>query len=292
MEVGFENPLQFKESPESREQQEQKIRILVMLGARLLSNGNEDRYPPRFPLVNESQKEGMPKEVAGGDSRMRAIEQVYKEYIEENSDAAENFRVFTTGGIEKVQTDSGTRELSRAEEAEKKLSQKYGLPEDILEALPSGGSTLGNAAALAKWVNQHYESIGDVHDIEIVTNEFHMTRAWIMFTMAFYKNEYGRDLELHPHDVEEVEAILENTLSDEENGDRSALEQIQKIYEKYISGLSLRVKPLVVEDVLVRKGDSGKKYAEMIRNNTFVLATRKNERTGIQDLLHGRYQVK
>ncbi len=289
METSFENPLPAKER---KEQQKQKTRILVMLGARLLPNMNEDKYPPRFPLVNESQKEGMPKEVAGGDSRMRAIEQVYKEYIEDNPEVGENFKVFTTGGVEKMQTESGTKEFSRAQEAERKLSQKYGLPEDILQALPSGGSTLGNAAALAKWVNQHYESVGDVHEIEIVTNEFHMTRAWIMFTMAFYKNEYGRDLELHPDDAKEIEAILESTLSDEENGDRNALKQVQGIYEKYLESLPLRVKPLVVEDILVRKGDSGKKYAEMIRNNTFVLATRKNERDGIRDFIHGRYQVK
>lgn len=289
MELSFENPLRSKEK---KEQQKQNARILVMLGARLSLNGDEERHPPRFPLVSESQKEEVFKEVSGGDSRMRAIEQIYKEYSKENPGAAENFKVFTTGGIEKVQTESGTKEFSRAEEAERKLSLKYGLPEDVLQALPSGGSTLGNAAALAKWVNQHYESIGDVHDIEIVTNEFHMTRAWIMFTLAFYKNEYGRDLALHPNDVREIEVILESTLPDEENGDRDALNRIQEVYAKYIENLSLRVQPLVVEDVLTRRGESGEKYAEMIRNNEFVLATRKNERNGIRDLIHGRYQVR
>ncbi len=263
-----------------------------MLGARFFQEGKGDGRSPRFPLILDSQKEGMAKEVVGGDSRMRALQQLYEEYLKENRSSEQNFKIFTTGGIEKIQTDFEVLELSRAEEAKKKLSEKYGLPEEIVQALPSSGSTLGNAAALAKWINQHLETIGDVHDIEIITNEFHITRAWVMFATAFYKNEYGRNLELDPEDVRSIEAILDSTLADTKNGDKNALHQIQEIYEKYLKNLSIKVNPLIVEDILARRGESGEKYAERIRGNKFVLATREMERNGIKDLIHGRYQVK
>ncbi|OGI21480.1 MAG: hypothetical protein A2808_00360 [Candidatus Moranbacteria bacterium RIFCSPHIGHO2_01_FULL_55_24] len=288
----FENPgAGFSEN--QSEKQEQKTRIVVMLGARLFQEGMGNGLPPRFPLINESKKEGMPKEVAGGDVRMRAIEQLYKEYQDEHQEG-ENFRVFTTGGVEEIPlADTGeVLKLSRAGEAERKLEEKYGLPQEIVESLPSGGSTLGNAKALAEWVEQHQEEIGAVEELEVITNEFHITRAWLMFSLALYKNEKGQDIEFSPEEIHAIEQVLDETLPDVDEGDHKELEQVQEILAKHLEGLSLRIKPQIAEDILKRRGPSGEKYGELIRDNEFVQEARGSERQGIRDLIHGRYQVR
>jgi len=283
----------------SLEKLTQRNRIIVMLGARLFQKGMGNGFPPRFPLVNESAKEGMPKEVSGGDSRMRAIQQLYKEFLEgkKNGNGAENFHVFTTGGEEKIKLEESDEVLflSRANEAKKKLITKYGLPKEVMtESVSSSGSTIGNAAAISNWIKNHHDvnMVNDVKEIEIVTNEFHMTRAWIMFSMAFYKNEFGKDLEIPQEDLSMIENILDETLDNEDNGDKTELFEIQKIFEKYLKNITVHVKPVIVEDVLARKGSEGREYAKKIKENEFVKQTRLNERNGIKDLIHGRYKVK
>ena len=294
MRMSFEVPAEAG-GENAKEKEGQKTRIIVMLGARLAAGSMDGGHSPIFPLVNESTKEGMPKEVAGGDSRMRAIQELYEEYVNENGEAAaKNFRVFTTGGTEEL-TDPETGEvtkLSRAGEADRKLSEKYGLPDEIVETLPSGGSTLGNAKVLAEWVKEHQEEVGDIEEIEIVTNEFHIARAWLMFQMALYKNEKEKDVVFTPEDIEKIESLLDTTLSDTENGDKAELAELQEIMGKYFTGLSLRITPDIVEDILERRGAGGQKYAELIRNNPDVERSRGLERNGIKDLIHGRYQVK
>ncbi len=291
----FEVPAETKKE-NHLEHGNQKTEIVVMLGARLFQKGEGNKYPPRFPLINESAKEGMSKEVSGGDSRMRAIQQLYKEFSENRNNPSypQEMHIFTTGGEESIKLDSGEiLKLSRAEEARKKLKKKYGVSDVVLEgSLPSGGSTLGNAAAIAEWVKEHSDAISEVHDIEIVTNEFHIARAWIMFMMAFYKNEYKHDIQISPEDIQEIENILERTLANEEDGDKKELEDIQKIFEKYTKDLPIKVKPLIVEDILARKSESGREYARQIKNNELVKESRTKERDGIKDLLHGRYKVK
>ena len=277
----------------------QKNRIVVMLGARLFQEGMGNGLPPRFPLVNESVKEGMPKEVSGGDSRMRAIQQLYEEFLEkkENGSSAENFHVFTTGGEEKIKLGESEEVLflSRANEARKKLIAKYDLPKEIMaEAVSSSGSTIGNAAAVSHWIKNHHDIniANDVKEVEIVTNEFHMMRAWIMFSMAFYKNEFGKDIEISQEDILAIEKILDETLSDENNGDKTELTEIQKIFEKYLKDVAIHVKPVIAEEVVARKGLAGLEYAEKIKENEFVKQARSSERNGIKDLIHGRYKVK
>lgn len=282
-----------KEQETSVENQEkQKTRIVVMLGARFFQKEHGNEYPPRFPLILESKKEGMSKEVVGGDVRMRAIEQLYKEF-ENEQEEGESFRVFTTGGTEEIPLESGeTLKFSRAEMAEDKLERKYGIPDELVETLPSGGSTLGNAAKLAEWVKEHREEIGSVGEIEIVTNEFHMARAWLMFSLAVYKNETGKDLVFSEEEIQAIEKVLDETLPDVENGDINELEKIQELLKPHLDGLSLAIKPQIAEDILKRRGAGGEKYGELIRHNEHLQETRGFERQGIKDLVNGKYQVK
>ena len=183
--------------------------------------------------------------------------------------------------------------MSKAVVARKKLSEKYDIPQNILEEpLTSGGSTLGNAVAISEWVQKHQELLGDVNDIEIVTNEFHMARAWIMFSMALYKNEFGKELSISEEDIHTIENILEETIDDCETGDFIELKKIRAVFAEYLKDVSLQVIPKTVEDILARRDEAGKRYAEMIRNNESVQRTRVLERNGIRDLIHGRYKVK
>lgn len=273
-------------------QEQQKTRVVVMLGARFVQQGEGNGLPPQFPLVLESKKEGMPKEVVGGDVRMRAIEQLYKEFTQAGVTGS-NFRVFTTGGVESIDLPNGeTLKLSRAEMAEEKLERKYGLPEDIVETLPSGGSTLGNAAVLVEWVRDHTEEFGDMKEIEIVTNEFHMPRAWLMFSLAVYKNKMGSDLALSAEDMRRIENVADATLGDMEHGDQEFLKELQNILSQYLTDANFVIKPQIAEEVLKRRGASGVKYGELIRHNQYLQETRGFERQGVKDLIHGKYQVK
>ncbi|MEI9967020.1 MAG: ElyC/SanA/YdcF family protein [Candidatus Moraniibacteriota bacterium] len=274
------------------EELRQKTRIVVMLGARLSQKGEGNEFSPRFPLVLDAKKAGMPKEVVGGDSRMRAIEQLYHEF-EEGKRSGERFHVFTTGGIEEIARGENEEplRLSRATEAERKLEQKYGLPEETVESLSSGGSTVGNAAAVARWAEAHQTEREPIRAIEIVTNEFHMSRAWLMFSLAMYKNQMGEDFHFPEGTVEEIETLLDKTLEDPE-GDREELEELRKIIGPFLENIRLRIQPQVVEDILKRRGPAGEKYAELIEQNRYVQETRAFERQGIKDLIHGKYQVK
>ena len=276
------------------EQLRQKTRVVVMLGARFFQKGKGNEFPPRFPLVLESKKEGMPKEVVGGDVRMRAIEQLYEEFQGSEENQSTRLRIFTTGGTEEIDIpETGeTLKISRAEQAENKLEVKYGLPTDIVETLPSGGSTIGNAKALAEWLENNKEEIGQIEEVEIITNEFHISRAWLMFAMAIYKNETGRDLVLTENEREEIHSVVDETLLDKEFGDKRELATLQAVLSPYVDSLPLRVKPLIAEDILARRGPSGIKYGELIRHNEYVQETRGFERQGIKDLIDGKYQVK
>jgi hypothetical protein len=59
-----------------------------------------------------------------------------------------------------------------------------------------------------------------------------------------------------------------------------------------VGSLKLRVRPLIAEDVLARRGVSGVKYGDLIRHNEYVQETRGFERKGIKDLIDGKYLVK
>ncbi len=125
-------------------------RIIVMLGSRMKKTGSKDNPGFAFPLISE-KPEGkfgdLPVEVSGGDSRMRAVQAMYQEYTKKQN-PGQKLLIFTTGGKEK----SGE---SRADEAAKKLTKKYHIPEDIIQSLGSAVSTLGNANTLAEYIEKN-----------------------------------------------------------------------------------------------------------------------------------------
>lgn len=294
MKNSFEGGETSQNAVEKREQEKQKMEIVVMLGASLRETPNAqfEHFPLHLDTTKKDMpigRDGKPKEVSGGDSRLRALEEYQEKYP--------NIHIFTTGGTEKIKKEDGSiKEISRADAAREKLLKKYHFSENIVTALPSGGSTQGNAKALASWVDEHREIVGKLEKMHILTNEFHMTRAWIMFVHALYSIEHdGANLIniITEEDKKNIKDILHNTLEDRDNGDHQALEKIRKIYAEYIKDLPVEVEPIIVEDVLAASKEKGKQeYARLIKYDSLVQKARFNERKGIGDLLDGTYVVR
>lgn len=95
-----------------------------MLGAQLCLQNGDPSFAPLFPLLNKAGKEGMDIEVSDCDSRLRAINLLYTKFPDESFHI-----ILTTGGTEKIKMQDGSIvELSRADEAAKKLHRQYGIP--------------------------------------------------------------------------------------------------------------------------------------------------------------------
>jgi hypothetical protein len=105
-----------------------------------------------FPLFTPNEAGG--GEVSGGASRMRAIQAEYRRHCASGHKVG--MRVLVTGGLER----DGE---SRADEAARQLVLRYGLPSDVVEALPSSSSTLGNTAATAELLLAQMEQVGETH---------------------------------------------------------------------------------------------------------------------------------
>jgi len=283
------------ESPENYESQqekeaEQKSEMVIVLGASLrdTAHGDYEHFPLHVtgnPKAN-LRKDGEPVEVVGGDARLRAVTEYVHSFKEAHPDKEIN--IFTSGGVE----ESGT---SRAVAARDKLLAKHHLEKDIVHALPSTGSTLGNARALAAWAHDHFEEIGKLREIKILTNAFHSLRAWAMFTHALHTEYRNEDLaqKLSEEDKKRIATTLKETVDDYEHGDRTALEEIQRVYTSYIKDDPVHVKVLVAEDLLGAADDEAKqRYARLLRSDALVQEARKNERKGINDLLAGKYRVR
>jgi len=283
---------------EYREDQNQKLEMVVMLGAsfRGLPKMSFEHFPLHLDTTKRDMpigRDGLPKEVVGGDVRLRAIVQYVEQF--KNSNQGKNIHIFTTGGPEKGVSDD-YKQTSRALAARGKLINKHDLPEDLVTAIKSSGSTLGNAKALALWAKEHKDVVGKLETIKILTNEFHMTRAWVMFVGAMYSEENnGGDIFkiMSTEDKELIKQTLADTLSDITNGDHQALKKIKQIFAKYLSKASVKVESLVAEDILLSSQEKGsQKYAKLVKYDPLVQAARVNERIGIGDLLDGKYQVK
>lgn len=263
---------------------------IVMLGARLRLRNGDPSLAPLFPLINKSLKQGSGIEVSGGDSRMRAVSLLCDRYRDGSESAATTpFRILTTGGTEKIpQGDWNALELSRADEAAKKLHRQYGIPEGIIESLPSGGSTLGNAEAVADWLARHDE----IAKIEIVTNRYHMLRAWIMFESVLYEKELGHAPAFDTDTVAEIEKILNKTPADPKYGDNATLDSARAILVPMFESLHVSVIPVIVEDVLLRSNERDRRYARMIDRNPLIRKASISERRGTLHFLRGTYQTR
>ena len=268
----------------------QKVtRIIVMLGARMRKTIGGKWS---FPLTNKPAEEKtnvLTVEVGGGESRMMAIQALYKEHLEKQ-ETNENLLVLTTGGKEK----SGD---SRAHEAAKKLVEKYKLPKAIVGSIDSSPNTMGNASAFFEFMKENTDRLGKISEIEIVTNDFHALRGWVMFVFQNYKFSTGKNLKIKDGDIEKIRKILDDSLGEPDcNRARS---KVIEIIKPYVKDLKLTIKPVIAEDVILSldsggkpRFKNGKAYVERIKKNKWVLKTRELENKGVMDLLTGQYGKK
>lgn len=271
-----------------KEELEHSTRVIVMLGSRMVDPKDSGEW--KFPLfVNTQTNVGtsLPGEVSGGWSRMRAVQSEYKKGDEESNHKTV---VLVTGGRE----PDGS---SRSEEAAKELSERYKLPTDSIHSIGGIGATMGNAAAAAEYVHTHAKELGKVEKVDLVTNDYHMLRAWLMFSQGMLKRTANKELEVSEQDKTEVNKILQDASPDKEGWSpekvRETREKVMKILSPYFTESKIRIEPVVVEEALENssEGSAGKgRYARMLRNNKWVKETLRFEYKGTIDLLEGKYK--
>lgn len=246
-------------------------RVVVYLGARVRKVDQELRFPLVLP-----DEGGRPPAVSGGRSRLAAIEALYHEH--KTQGAPQDFVVLTTGGKEL----DGT---SRAQAAFDRLVQ------DKIPAIPIGteGSTHGNARDVIRYLETHAQQFQGLREVEIVTNDYHMLRAWLIFVMEFYHHFMGQPLHIPEDTITEIDQILRD--SEHDATDQNGREQVMRLVAPYLTELPIQIIPQVVEDILPRypKTKVGARYARLLRANSWVQKTRAKERAGVLKLLRGTY---
>lgn len=259
-------------------------RIVVLLGARM--------YPGKeglvFPLIlPEAQRphESIVGRTSGGFSRMRGVEGLYQ-----LSDNPKDILTLVTGGQEK-----GIG--SRADEAAKELVSRYGIPAESVVSIGGRGSTIGNAAATVEYLESHKNILGNVRSIDIVTNDYHMLRAWIMFSSGVL-SALGTALDVSPEDKEKIRAYLNAGLDEgwEAHKVKETRDAVMRVLEPYFAHSRIKINPVVVEETLeevAASGDAARgKYAGLLRNNKAMPEVLHSEYKGIMDLLEGHYKGK
>jgi hypothetical protein len=243
-------------------------RLIVLLGARM----RETRAPfgwhfPLFLAEEGHERGGIPGEVSGGGSRMRAIKALYERTTE---CIKPQLHILVTGGNER----NGD---SRADEAARQLVGRYGLPQEAVVSIRGEGSTVGNAAATADYVAGNPNFIWQDATMEIVTNDYHMLRAWIIFSMQMGNGKFC--LTLSTHDQSCIEGILLGGLPTNEGWSASRIREdrnaVIAILRPYFHG-KWNIVTRVVEDVLENESHkirSTRRYAQRLRNNMWVKQT-------------------
>jgi hypothetical protein len=255
-------------------------RTLVMLGTRMCKTSRSTNWA--FPLFTPDEAGG--GEVSGGASRMRAVQAEYCRHCASHPELS--MRVLVTGGVER----DGS---SRAEEAAHQLVLRYGPPGNVVETLSSGSSTLGNATATAELLLARAEQV-EARTVELVTNDYHMLRSWLMFSSVMGKSSGLGDLSLSETDLARIEALLCTAASDEHTSTTispaATRDAVIDQLGPWFAALPIRFEPLVVEDVLARcEGAPPRRYAELLRADPRVRARLPHEYRGVMDLLRGTY---
>lgn len=269
------------ESRTSLERIPQKKRVVVMLGARMYPGTDNLVFPLTLPF-EQRPHESVVARTSGGFARMRAVQGEFQKSLTKG-----HMITLVTGGQEK-----GIG--SRAEEAARALVERYGLPEEDVISIGGKGSTLGNAAATVDFLRTHAAELGDVTAIEIVTNEYHMLRSWIMFSSGILESE-GTKLEITPRDLETIRSCLEEN---EHMAEPAMIQEtrasVMRILEPYFAGSRIRVVPVVAEEMFALAGSEGdatkERYAQRLRGSRVLPEVVRSEYKGIIDLLEGRYK--
>jgi hypothetical protein len=260
-------------------------RVMVMPGARMVRSPTSGTW--HFPLVTaERSASSRAGTVSGGAARMRAIEIEHRRMGERGATNA--LTVLVTGGRE---IDGA----SRAREAARQLVARYGLPAGAVQALESGGSTLGNAEALADHLVANRDRFDDVRSVEIVTSDYHMLRSWLMFSSAMHRHRADGKLAVSPADAGAIEALLDAGMPGGAGWSPASVAQCRRaaiaILEPYFSELPVRFVPLVVEDVLESCAcAAARRYSRLLRTSRWVTGGLRLEYRGIIDLLKGTYR--
>lgn len=265
------------------------MRIVVYLGARMHETNASDLDGNKkwaFPLFTENQANTgtpLPGEVSGGFSRQEAIRKLHHKAQE----ADERMLVLVTGGNERTG-------VVRDDIAASRLVHEENLPEEAVIPIDGAGSTRGNALAALRYLEEHKESLHGVSELEIVTNDFHMLRSWIMFSSVFLEHATGDQLTVSREDQERIFEILEKgTPKEHEQFDpvnvRTTREEVMEILKKYFERSSVRIIPKVVEEVLEEGNEAEARYARMLRNNEWAVKTLVYEYQGVRQLLLGTY---
>jgi uncharacterized SAM-binding protein YcdF (DUF218 family) len=273
----------FMESPHLPESQKiQKKRVLVYLGARLgPENKSNKTDQATFPLVTPNIKQNtmLPVEVSGGYVRQEAINQIYH-----NKPKNEEILIVTTGGNE----PDGR---SRAYEAAKRLNTQYGIEEQNIVSLSSQGSTFGNAKRVIEELINRSEEIGTLKSVEIVTNDFHMLRSWLIFSITVLAMESDKDLTVSNEDKELIFSLIDSYLA-ESRSNKEVREAIIQILLPYFAENTIKVTPLISEEVLEETTDPAlQRYARAVKNNSWVKESLKLEYQGVKDILNKIYRT-
>jgi uncharacterized SAM-binding protein YcdF (DUF218 family) len=261
--------------------------ILVLLGARMARTRGPDRW--RFPLFLEEpdgSATGLPGEVSGGSSRMRAIQAEYARLRETHG--IHKLLVLVTGGEE----SDGS---SRANEATQQLVWRYGLPADAVVSIRGAGSTLGNSAATVEHIRARPHIAGDVSSIAIVTNDYHMLRAWIIFSRDMLLATTGTELVVSIAEQDRIRRILRDGLPADPRWTQGRVkkdrERVMKILRPHFAPSRIEMTPLVVEEVLERSSGcpAALRYAARLRNSMWAKETLRFEYERVMELLgeHG-----
>lgn len=278
------------ETPENRSEKEPgPERVVVYLGARMHETNATDADGNKkwaFPLFTQDQANTgtpLPGEVSGGFSRQEAIRKLQHEAQE----AGERMLVLVTGGNERTG-------VVRDDAAAQRLVSEEGIPVETVVPIDGAGSTRGNALAALRYFEEHPETLKRTSGLEIVTNDFHMLRAWIMFSSVFLEHATGEQLSVSHEDQERIFAILEEgTPKEREPFDPQSVhitrDRVMEILSKYFENSSVRIIPKVAEEVLEDGNEAEARYARMLKNNEWAIKTLVYEYQGVRQLLLGTY---
>lgn len=264
-----------------------------MVAPKTLEKSERMKFPTLVPLSPEEVEKRRSKnqlphefEVVGGRGRLWAAQAMYQQFLHDSQSAhTRDFRILVTGGLEKAYG------LSRSREATRQLTEEYNIPPEKVQPIGQGGSTLLNAQDTLQYLKTHQAELGKINEVEIVTQDFHMLRAWLMFTAGVYQHFSGEKLvqAITLEDKEKISQILQQSLREEHA--TAGREQVMQIVQKYLEKIPIRVVPRVVEEVLAELNFPGaQEYAQSLSSSSYVQAARQSEAQGVVDFLNEKYE--
>ncbi|MGC9605260.1 MAG: YdcF family protein [Minisyncoccia bacterium] len=266
------------------------MEFFVLLGARTPRN---ERGEITFPLVagtRTNSNASMEEEVSGGWARMGGL-RILKQQFTSNVHPSDLI-VFVTGGQEPG------ADASRAENMARALVETFGFDPAKVIPIRGKGSTQGNAESIIRYMVEKKYMKKTPLVLNLVTNDYHMLRAWLLFAFAFYEHHNGTSLVLPAEDIETIRTILKKAtekLAEKKKCDPDAFREVRdhvlSIVRPHLLGeLAVQLEPCVVEDIFQHTHRHLlERYAEWLREHPKVLETTKYEYKGVMDLLEGKY---